>query len=236
MCSDRRDTAPLRSRLHAQHTFDFVDGEGNCDAAPGMSGSYPPPYFCWYERGDPGEVQAAHEHLRSVVDEDGPYDGVIGFSEGAALAAGLLLSDECSAAEPRFKVAILFNSVVPLVPSGCDCPGASLSEVVQGHQDSYLDLLLPREQKDAATEEERAAVLSRALCFSPQGGHKISIPTIHVIGEKDAFAESSRLVVDLCTPDTAQVVIHDGGHELPRDGSVLDRCAELIETAVLFAS
>jgi predicted esterase len=236
MCSDTSETAPLRSRLHAQHTFDFVDGEGNCEAAPGMSVSYPPPYLCWYERGDPEEVRTAHEYLRSVIDEDGPYDGVIGFSEGAALAAGLLLSDESSDAEPRFKVAVLFNSVVPLVPFGSECLGAPLGKVVQGHQDSYLDLLLPGERKEKASEEGRAAVLSRALCFSPQGAHKISIPTVHVIGGKDPFAESSRLVVELCTPDTAQVVIHDGGHELPRDGSLLERCAELIETAVLFAS
>ncbi|GAB1312342.1 EF-hand calcium-binding domain protein [Madurella fahalii] len=228
--------APLRSRLHAQHTFDFIDGEGNCGAAPGMSGSYPPPYLCWYERGSPRDVHAAQEYLRSIIDEDGPYDGLIGFSEGAALAASLLLSDESPAAEPRFKVAILFNSVVPLVPSGSDRLGASLSETVHGHQDSYLDLLLPEEQRDSATEQERSAVLSQALCFSPKGSPKISIPTVHVIGERDPFAESSRVVVDLCIRDTAQVIIHDGGHELPRDNSVLDRCAELIETAVLFAS
>jgi pimeloyl-ACP methyl ester carboxylesterase len=189
---------------------------------------------------------------------------VLGFSEGAALAASLLLaSDQEEEKEPRlldsFKVAILFNSVVPLVPAGCEnLRGVmSLAEAVRGHADSYLDLLDPRtaaeargqkhslKMRRAATEEaeerERAAALPRVLCFSPEGDAKISIPTVHVIGEKDPFAESSRFVVRLCSgtgssPDTAQVVLHTGGHELPRDGSVLDRCAELIETTILLGS
>ena len=227
--------APLRSRLHARHTFDFVDGKGNCGAASGISGSYPPPYLCWYELGSPGGVHAAQEYLRSIIDEDGPYDGVIGFSEGAALAVSLLLLDELSATEPRFKVAILFNSVAPLVPSVSQRLGASLAETVRGHEDVYLDLLLSKEQKDSATEQ-KSAILSQALCFSPKGLLRISMPTVHVIGNTDPFAGSSRVVVDLCTRDTAQVVLHDGGHEIPRDSAVLDRCAELIETALLFAS
>jgi hypothetical protein len=197
-----------------------------------MSTLYPPPYLCWYEGGGPAEVQAAQDYLRSILDEDGPYDGVIGFSEGAALAASLLLSS----AEPPFKLAIFFNSVVPLVPSGSEHLGVSLGETVQGHQASYLDLLLPEGQKDSATEEEKMAALSQALCFSANKCPKIPIPTVHVVGEKDPFADSSRLVVDLCACEMAQVVFHEGGHELPRDSSVLDRCAELIETAVLFAS
>jgi hypothetical protein len=200
-----------------------------------MSTLYPGPYLCWYERGSPREVQAAQDYLRSIIDEDGPYDGVIGFSEGAALAASLLLSDE-SAAEPPFTLAIFFNSVVPLVPSGYEHLGGSLSETVHGDQDSYIDLLLPEEQKGSATEQEKTAVLSQALCFSPKRCPQVSIPTVHVIGEGDPFAESSSVVVDLCSRDTAQVVFHKGGHELPRDGSVLDRCAEIIETAILFAS
>ncbi|KAK4106757.1 hypothetical protein N658DRAFT_415690 [Parathielavia hyrcaniae] len=227
--------APLISRLSAQHEFDFVDGELDCRAAPGMSKLYPPPYLCWYERGHPQEIQAAQDYLRSIIDQDGPYDGVIAFSEGAALATSLLLSDE-AAGEPRFTLAIFFNSVVPLVPSGSEHLGGSLREIVYGHQDSYLDLLLPEEQKGSATEPEKKAALSQALCFSPKLSNRISIPTVHVIGRRDAFAESSRVVVDLCARDMAQEVFHQGGHELPRDGSVLDECAEMIETAILFAS
>lgn len=225
--------AALRSRLSAQHTFDFIDAECYCPAAPGIAELYPSPYLCWYEQGNPEDVQAAHDYLVSVIEEDGPYDGVIGFSEGAALAASLLLWDESSPVyKPRFKVAILFNSVVPLVPA--KELGECLSEVVKGDQDSYLDLLVPASR--GCSREDRKERLSQAFCFTSKGPLRISVPTLHIIGTQDPFAESSRVMVDFCRPELAQVFLHEGGHELPQSGPALDRCAEVVETAIILAS
>jgi Serine hydrolase (FSH1) len=224
----------LRSRLSAQHTFDFIDAECFCPAAPGIAGLYPPPYLCWYEHGTPDDVQAAHDYLVSVIDEDGPYDGVIGFSEGAALAASLLLWDEflTPSHKPRFKVAILLNSVIPLVPSSS--LGQTLNEIVTGDQDSYLDLLVPGDREPSAEDQKQP--LSQAFCFPVKGSAIISIPTLHIIGTSDPFVESSRVLVDLCQPELAQVLLHEGGHELPQAGMTLDKCAELVEMAILLAS
>ncbi|KAL4862618.1 serine hydrolase FSH [Aspergillus spectabilis] len=221
--------AALRSRLSAQHSFDFIDAECPCHAAPGVAGIYPAPYLSWYERGSPEEVQSAHDYLISVLEDDGPYDGVIAFSEGAALAASLLLSDQSKFSEARFKIAILFNSVVPLVPVAE--LGQSLEEVVAEHVDSYHGLLSDGQQSTA----EQAACLDQALAFSPEGLVKISIPTIHIVGAKDSFKSSSEVVVNLCEPDLAQVLRHAGGHELPQAASLLDQCAEMIETAVVLS-
>lgn len=168
-----------------------------------------------------------------MIEEDGPYDGVIGFSEGAALAASLLLWDELSTSyKSRFKLAILFNSVLPLVPTRE--LGQCLSEVIKGDHDSYLDLVAPANR--GYSPECRNEQLSQALCFPLKGPLRISIPTLHIIGARDPFAESSRILVDLCRPELAQVLLHEGGHELPQSGPALDRCAEPVEMAIILAS
>lgn len=71
-----------------------MDAPHECPPAPGIATIYPPPYLAWHSEYEPRNIRAAHNFLRSIIEEDGPYDGVIGFSQGAALAASLLLCDE----------------------------------------------------------------------------------------------------------------------------------------------
>ncbi|OJJ46415.1 hypothetical protein ASPZODRAFT_16182 [Penicilliopsis zonata CBS 506.65] len=197
---------------------------------PGITDLYPPPFLCWYEHGVPVEVQDALVDLAVIIDEDGPYDGVVGFSEGAAVVASLLLSENNSSRdnENRFHVAVLFNSVIPLIPEKTvqKIPGEPLGEVVSGQDhESYLALL---KQTSSST---------KARWYTPRASSaRISIPTVHVIGARDPFAASSRMVVDLYQPEKTHVLVHEGGHTLPQTAAGLDRCAEMIETAVMLAS
>ena len=56
--------------------------------------------------------EASLAHLRATVARQGPFDGLLGFSQGAAAAALLL------AAEPRaFRCALLVAGYVPLDPT-----------------------------------------------------------------------------------------------------------------------
>ncbi|KAJ5389915.1 uncharacterized protein N7496_000983 [Penicillium cataractarum] len=221
--------APLRRRL-AQHTLEFFDAQSACAPAPEISDLYPPPYLCWYEHGRPDEVSIALDELCAVLDEDGPYDGLIGFSEGAALIASLLLFDELAGRRPRIQLAVLFNSVVPLTahPAGVQHTSSLLSELVHGHHDHYLALLKTDEQVDDP--------LAQAWGFSPAGPLRIAVSTVHIIGDQDPFAPSSQLVVKMCQPERAQVLRHGGSHALPQAGDVLDQCAELIETSIMLSS
>jgi hypothetical protein len=175
--------------------------------------------LCWYQNGHPEEVSIALDELRAVLEEDGPYDGLIGFSEGAALIASLLLCDELAGRRPRVQLAVLFNSVVPLITQPINVQHASspLSELVRGHHDHYLALL--------QTDEQVNAPLAQAWGFRPDGTLKIAISTVHIIGDQDPFAPSSQLVVDMCRPGRAQVLRNGGSHALPQAGDVLDRCA-----------
>lgn len=117
--------APLISQLSPEHTFDYVDAQVEGTAAPGIGGVFPGPYFIWHKDYDPSSVEKVHQHLQSVLKEDGPYDGIIGFSEGAALAASYLLAQEYRASlgeaigdpEHDIKLAVFLNSVKPYSPS-----------------------------------------------------------------------------------------------------------------------
>ncbi|KAJ5439247.1 uncharacterized protein N7458_010245 [Penicillium daleae] len=221
--------APLRRRL-AQHTLEFFDAQNACAAAPGISGVYPPPYLCWYKHGKPEEVSVALDDLRAVLEEDGPYDGLIGFSEGAALITSLLLCDEHAGHRPRVQLAVLFNSVVPLIadPIAMHHASSPLGELVHEHHNHYLALL--------QTDGQVNGPLSQARGFSPVGPLRIAVSTVHIIGDQDPFAPSSQLVVGMCRPERVQMLWHDGSHKLPQAGEVLDHCAELIETAIMLSS
>lgn len=72
---------------------------------------YAPPYRCFYE-GTPSVSQLlrAHEYLNEIVEEDGPFEGILGFSQGSEVAASLLLSQ---AQDVKFKFAVFIGGTQP---------------------------------------------------------------------------------------------------------------------------
>ncbi|KAB8075100.1 serine hydrolase-domain-containing protein [Aspergillus leporis] len=67
-----------------------------------------------------GSVDAALEKVFRLIDKEGPFDGVIGHSEGTAMAATVLLEERRRFRETgrpqQLKCAILFNGFPPLIP------------------------------------------------------------------------------------------------------------------------
>ncbi|TVY82151.1 Esterase FUS5 [Lachnellula suecica] len=65
-------------------------------------------------------AQQAMDYLYQIMEEDGPFDGIIGYSEGATVAATLLLHEqqrlEMEGREPMFKCAIFFAGWPPMSP------------------------------------------------------------------------------------------------------------------------
>ena len=60
---------------------------------------------------------------------------------------------------------------------------------------------------------------------------RIASPTVHLFGRKDKWRLHSVDVVKLCQPQRAQVVEHDGGHEVPKSADE-DIC-DAIEAAYM---
>ena len=66
-------------------------------------------------------AQGAIDYLYRVMEEDGPFDGIIGYSEGATVAATILLHEQrrfkVEARTPMFKCAIFFAGWPPMTPN-----------------------------------------------------------------------------------------------------------------------
>ncbi|KAE9375120.1 hypothetical protein N431DRAFT_453798 [Stipitochalara longipes BDJ] len=65
-------------------------------------------------------VQEALDYLYEIMEEEGPFDGIIGYSEGATVAATLILHEqrrfEIEGREPMFKCALFFAGWPPMDP------------------------------------------------------------------------------------------------------------------------
>jgi hypothetical protein len=90
---------PLVTRLEEEQDLElhFIDGLIETEGQDDMRGMFPEPYYSWcsmspdnklvdYESGN-----QALDFVQDILVEDGPFDGIIGFSQGAALALTLLL-------------------------------------------------------------------------------------------------------------------------------------------------
>ncbi|KAJ5137695.1 hypothetical protein N7526_003928 [Penicillium atrosanguineum] len=103
-------------------TFHFLEGEVDSDAGPGIAGYYDGPYYsyCRIPRAfsaedDGSEILEAYNLLYETNALHGPFDGVLGFSHGGTLAAGLLIHPAKMLPQepPLVRCAIFVNSLPP---------------------------------------------------------------------------------------------------------------------------
>ncbi|KAI8182806.1 hypothetical protein K4K52_006956 [Colletotrichum sp. SAR 10_76] len=90
-------TAAIRSALSKSlsATFEFVEGALEWPAAPGINLLAGPnaEYFAYYDTDKYDTIIQAVDDLEEYVKSEGPFDGVLAFSQGAALAAMLIARD-----------------------------------------------------------------------------------------------------------------------------------------------
>ncbi|KAL4958143.1 serine hydrolase FSH [Aspergillus filifer] len=113
-------TQPLEA---AGHKFHFINGRLDSDCEPELKGIVPPPFYNHYPRDcAPGpDLQAAITYTLRTIEREGPFDAVMGFSQGAALAYALLEHDyrtRKEGAKPLFKAAVFICAGMPYDPSG----------------------------------------------------------------------------------------------------------------------
>ncbi|KAF2491842.1 hypothetical protein BU16DRAFT_565538 [Lophium mytilinum] len=239
--------APLFSRVSPHHTFDFVDAPFDCVAAHGISQLYQPPYLTWHTQYEPQHVEPVHDFLRTVIEEDGPYDGVIGFSQGAALAASFLLCHEHYAQirdpgrrhKPPFKVAIFINSVMTFSPS--EHIGSNISQHIKSQEEKHMAFIEGVDSlgaEDFTPTETYTTIDGDSIYGFPKDtfAPRISIPTLHLYGTEDQFLEHSEELVGLCRGDRTEVLPVRGGHELPRTNPAWDKFAALFEMVAMTAA
>lgn len=183
--------------------------------------------YGWWRRtsDDPVVYEGMEEGfatIKETIRDEGPFDGVIGFSQGAAFAAmvasALEESDEAQAA--------------PSSRQRRDLP--------TGFQ------LVDSQAQQTQTQEQKQGRLQFAICYSgframdprcdPFFTPKISTPTMHVLGQLDTVVEQSRSrsLVACCSSEEGGgreggrdsmgvvVITHPGGHFVPSQKASLD--------------
>lgn len=233
--------APIRAQMDPAHELVFAPGAIECAPPPGVPSFYRGPFFCYYTVPTPDGVRAAHELVHEFMEEHGPFQGILGFSQGAALAASILLHHrKTQPHEPDlFDVAVFISASLPFDPdSDVQRPPRRIwTEPETGRLD-LVDWDAPNFGPSQAAE-----VVGYLLPDDPntpllQRYHpgieetRIAIPTVHVQGAGDYFLPQLQAVADLCEKETRFVVLHEQGHNIPRDLEFSKSAAATIESAI----
>lgn len=235
--------ASLRKTLPSEYEFVFMEGILPCEAAPGAAALFSGPYRCWYDTPTTVKVERAHSEVLGFVQREGPFDGVIGFSQGAAVAASILLGHELDQLPPPFGFALFICSPLPFshsLASGIDTRTAFGAPCVTwpvrpGCPDTVPSYLMP-DPRYLRGEEYFNKTTDAAECFyqmflDTTDAVRITTRTGHVIGAKDEWRRHSEHLVKLCAEQVSTVLYHQGGHGIPEESS--DELCDLIETLAI---
>ncbi|KAL2760691.1 hypothetical protein ACRALDRAFT_1066831 [Sodiomyces alcalophilus JCM 7366] len=108
---------PFVKAADPSYEFVFVNGPVTSIRGPGMGGEYDGPFYSHTTGYTTGEMVEALDHLEAVMEEMGPFDGVVGFSQGAALAISYIYDQKTRHGQTPFKFALFFSSVCAFSPN-----------------------------------------------------------------------------------------------------------------------
>ncbi|KAL8404372.1 hypothetical protein RB594_009283 [Gaeumannomyces avenae] len=214
----------VASRLSGRFRLVFADGPFICPAHPAVAavyGSHGPfrRWLRWLPEHPAVDAETAaaevHYQLRTAMEDDdragatGEWAALLGFSQGAKIAASLLLAQQALgergvAPAPggpegvRWRFGVVMAGRAPLV-----CLDEGMGSI-RGVQEASG---IGAEFKDWAETGAGA------------GDHILRIPTIHVHGLKDPGLElHRRLLNEYCGKESARLVEWDGDHRIPIKG------------------
>jgi predicted esterase len=155
-------------------------------------------------------VEAAVRAVNEAEAAAGPFDGVLGFSQGAGTAAVLCAMQrrQRSAGQQGER-------------GGCDGDAAESSVAIEPHFRFAVLFagFLPRDPRyQKLFDGPDPAAAAAAAVPAAAGGGAVQLPvSLHVMGETDRIitAARSRELALAFPADTAEVVLHDKGHMVP---------------------
>lgn len=176
---------------------------------------------CWWVHTEDGQYKGfkeAIEHVVSHIKENGPYDGIIGFSQGAAMSAVItnIIESRVNTQE-HFRVAVLFSSFAFTLPVNKD--------------ETMLEI--NAEVTDLAEYSSKVHIVPGfESYFTPP--QDFSTTVVSVFGSEDAVVPSvrSEYLNKQYPAGTVQTFKHDGGHYLPNKKQFLNPIVDTIKNAV----
>lgn len=161
------------------------------------------------------DVIADHIH------KEGPFDGVVGFSQGAAAAA--------------------------IVASLLEGPERFQAFEAKSHASATEGMQYPRSLLDAGRDGANFVQppLKFAVCYSGFRAPNtprysalyephIKTPVLHVLGQVDVVVEEARAraLIDVCEGGARNTVVHPGGHFVPSQKPWLDAAVGFVKTCI----
>ncbi|CAL8579971.1 hypothetical protein XPA_005704 [Xanthoria parietina] len=122
---DQDHAATIQYELDQSHTFEFPEGGIITPISTVDIKAYYPAedqYFQYYDSNYAPSLTLALAQLESYIQIEGPFDGVLGFSQGASLAAAYLvrLSRDFPSRPLPFRCAIFFSGGPPFDPQALE--------------------------------------------------------------------------------------------------------------------
>ncbi|XWW98485.1 hypothetical protein V2A60_006485 [Cordyceps javanica] len=209
---------PVVKALESEYEFIFFDGAFTRERGPGMASHYPGPFYSYTTGYAPGEIRVALDDLDDMVQDCGPFAGVIGFSQGASMAASYILDHQrrCPGEPAPFGFAVLLSSVAGFSPDTQHCLPIVQHLLREKHDTlsdfpDHVSAKLPRLEQvfvdylaatfniarkigatgpdyDVAFFRHRHADKVPRLLHPVLTEARIGIPTVHYTGERDHSA------------------------------------------------
>ncbi|KAI0179004.1 serine hydrolase FSH [Hypoxylon sp. FL1284] len=107
-------TARIREALGQDHEFVFVNG--TVPTEPDTGAEAITDEFFGYVAHDIDEDRELCDNMAELVENQGPFDGLMGFSEGGTVAAMMLIEDARHCSFGGFKCGVFFCAATPWDP------------------------------------------------------------------------------------------------------------------------
>lgn len=183
-------TRKLINALKSDFRLVFVDGPLDSGPGPGVMPIFETagPFHQWIATNEAEEELVRSTVQRELKKEDGaPFVGVLGFSQGARIATGLLQEQEnTQAVAPHLCFGVLINGTYPPLRLTSN-PSTVLPRLIESAPGPWI----------------------------PEHEACVHLPSVHVHGRSDDYLERSKLLARCYDPSTATVLEFDNGHHLP---------------------
>jgi pimeloyl-ACP methyl ester carboxylesterase len=227
----------------------------------GVSADIDGPFFSHIAGHSPTNMADAFNHLEDTIDKLGPFDGVLGFSQGAALAIAYIHRQEELQELVPFGFALCLSSVLAGSANTTYMQGVidrlrkhrelfaegslALDPSFSSEECIFIDFLtrtiIPAKKKGAMLPDIDLDHYKDGDTFNaPRPMHpqllreRVHIPTVHITGRRDSdfMLNMSEVVLGLCDENMVRKLQHSGGHHPPQKDTEVQAFIRAMEWAM----
>lgn len=171
--------------------------------------------------------------MEGVIEDEGPFDGILGFSQGCSVAAALMFErQKADKGDVPFRFGVFMGASLPF--NADDKAGKQAWEAASrpGGTDPKNEFKGERELKGqpgmiSFPDVDNQPVWLGRYHSQKTPDTKLQIPILHVIGKKDPYALQAKELASAMheNPHDSVILEHNGGHEVPREPLINDKIA-----------